>query len=140
LAFAKLEELRERLASMNPHDDPASTYKAAQLEVGNAEVDYNYCLYYPLGSTFSPPPAPRGPIEDGNTPTIRGNKYQLWEQTKECMQEGTLQDLKEGRVNWGLGSPARASGLFTLSSLLISILTIRLSSYEKAPISCYGLR
>lgn len=109
-ALARLEALRERLASMDPYDGSASAYKAARAEVEDAEVDYNYCLYYPMGPAFSPPPHKIYVPEEGNMTATEGKPYQLWEQTKECMQEGTLQDLKEGRITWGTGPPAQASG------------------------------
>lgn len=112
VALARLEALRERLASMEPDYSPTSAYKAAQAEVEDAKVDYYYCLYYPMGPAFSPPPPKIHVPGDGQMTATEEKTYQLWEQTKECMQEGTLKDLKEGRITWGTGPPARASGQF----------------------------
>lgn len=110
VALARLEGFRDRLARMDPHDGPASAYKAAQAEAEDAEVDYNYCLYYPLGPPFSPPLPKLYVPKDGEIAATERKKYQLWEQTKECMQEGTLQDLKEGRITWGVGPSAQGIG------------------------------
>lgn len=95
---------------MDPHDGPISAYKAAQVEFENAEVDYNYCLYHPSNTKFSPPPPKAYVPGNGNTIIMKGQKYQIWELTKECMVDGTLQNLKEGKIPWGTGLKAQAVG------------------------------
>ena len=98
LALTRLEGLRDRLAGMDPHDGPVSAYKAAKTEMENAEVDLNYCLYYPVNEDFSPPPsAPRRTPEKASTATQQ-KRARIWNLTKKCMVEGTLEELKDGNL------------------------------------------
>lgn len=98
MALERLEGLRVRLSSMNPHDGPISAYKSVQQEVHNAEVDYNYCLYFPSDEAFQPPP----PSTVRNTTPKKedGREYRLrlWTMVEHSMQEGTLQALREGKI------------------------------------------
>ncbi len=95
-AFTRLEGFRDRLSGMDPHDGPVSAYQAARVEMENAEVDYNYCLYYPFNEDFSPPPRNRAPQFVKRAKQWK--KICMWNQTKKCMKAGTLQDLKDGKI------------------------------------------
>lgn len=81
---------------MDPHHGPVSAYQAARVELENAEVDYNYCLYYPCNEVFRPPPAALGRQQKSNTATKE--RTRLWNVTKKCMREDTLQALKDGAL------------------------------------------
>lgn len=106
VALERVEGLRIRLSGMDPHDGPVSAYKSAEDELHDAEVDYNYCLYYPLDEEFCPPPgsAARNPIPKG---TSTGDSVRMWDMIERCMKEGTLPDLREkGRLAaWLKGAP-----------------------------------
>lgn len=95
---------------MDPHDGLVSAYKAAQVELEKAEVDYNYCLYYPVGTPFSPPPRIIGDSDTTNQYIANHKAYEIWQQIKEYMKEGTLEDFKEGRIYWGSGSKIQDNG------------------------------
>lgn len=98
VALERIEGLRIRLSALDPHDGPISAYKSAQQELHNAEVDYNYCLYFPAGEAFQPPP--RSTARNSTQKTQDGREYRLriWSMVEQCMKEGVLQDLKEGKT------------------------------------------
>ena len=84
---------------MNPHDGPVSAYQAARVELENAEVDYNYCLYYPLNEEFKPPPTSRARQPGKKATATQEARSRIWNLTKKCMLEGTLQGLKYGEMS-----------------------------------------
>ena len=98
VALERLEALRFRLSSMNSHDGPVSAYKAARQEVYNAEVDYNYCLYFPADEVFQSPPLATARESTSKKKDGREHRLRLWSMVEQCMKEGTLQDLKEGKI------------------------------------------
>ena len=98
MALERLESLRIRLSSMDPHDGPISAYKSAQQELHNAEVDYNYCLYFPSDQAFQPPPRFRVSNTTPKKEDGREYRLRLWTVVEHSMQEGTLQALKEGKI------------------------------------------
>lgn len=115
VALERVEGLRIRLSTMDRHDGPVSAYESAQQELHDAEVDYNYCLYFPFDEAFHPPPlstvrkvTPKS--KSSVEPTLR-----MWSMIEQCMKEGTLQELKEGKirvssaVSLGQQSPAPES-------------------------------
>ena len=91
---------------MNPNDGPVSAYKSVQQELNDAEVDYNYCLYFPSNSAFQPPPLSTA---RKSTPKkkkgSREFRLRLWTIVEQCMKDGTLQDLKDGKIP--VNSPER---------------------------------
>lgn len=105
MALARVEGLRIRLSAMDPHDGPVSEYKSAEEELHDAEVDYNYCLYFPTDEDFQPPPvsAARKSTPKG---TPISERVRMWSAIEQCMKEGTLQNLREeGRLAaWVEGS------------------------------------
>ena len=89
---------------MDPHDGPVSAYQAARTELENAEIDYNYCVYYPYNEDFSPPPK-QNRNGHGNRTANQQRRWRMWNLTRKSMEEGTLQDLKDGRLTGdGTGS------------------------------------
>ena len=106
MALERLEAFRFRLSSMNPDDGPVSAYKSVQQEMNDAEVDYNYCLYFPSNTAFQPPPL--ATARKFTPKKKKGSKefsLRLWSMVEQCMKDGTLQDLKDGKIS--VNSPER---------------------------------
>ena len=98
MALERLEGLRVRLSAMNPHDGPISVYKSAQQELHDAEVDYNYCLYFPVDEAFQPPPLSTARKFAPKEQDSREYRLRMWSMVEQCMNEGTLQDLGVGKI------------------------------------------
>lgn len=98
VALERVEGLRIRLSAMDPHDGPVSAYKSAQQELHDAEVDYNYCLYFPCDEEFQPPPLSTARKLTPKGKSSRERRERMWNMIKQCMKEGTLQDFKEGKI------------------------------------------
>ena len=103
-AAERLHSFRNRLKDIDENDNVA--YKSAQQEAYLADVDYNYCKFYPLDERFSPPPRS---VIPGTTPT-ESKKIQIWNVVKQCMKDGTLQDLKEGKIPNGQRHDSESDG------------------------------
>lgn len=99
MALERVEGLRIRLSAMDPHDGPVSAYGSAQQELHDAEVDYNYCLYFPDDEAFQPPPLSTARKFTPKRKDSREHRLRLWSMVEQCMKEGTLQDLKEGKIH-----------------------------------------
>ena len=111
VALERVEAYRIRLSFMDPSDGPVSAYKSAQQELNEAEVDYNYCLYFPSNKAFqSPPLSTARKSTPKNENERREFRLCLWSMVEQCMKEGTLQDLKDGRIP--VGSPERLAQPF----------------------------
>lgn len=98
MALERVKALRFRLSSMSPHDGPVSAYKSLKQELHNAEVDYNYCLYFPSHDAFQSPPlstASKSPSTKNDSGEYR---LRLWSVVEQCMKKGTLRDLKDGKI------------------------------------------
>lgn len=106
IARERFEGLRARLSALNPSDGPVSAYKSAQQELHDAEVDYNYCLYFPVNKAFKAPPlsVQRKISQSGGS---RESRLRMWTKIEQCMKEGTLQDLKEGKIRVGSSGSLR---------------------------------
>ena len=98
MALERLEGLRVRLASMHPHNGPVIAYKLTQQELHYADVDYNYCLYFPSDEAFQPPPPSTVPNTTPKQEDGREYRMRLWTVVEQSMKEGTLQALKEGKI------------------------------------------
>ena len=95
-ASRRLEGFRHRLSILDPHDGPVSTYKAAESELHDAEVDYNYCLYYPVDEDFIRPPT-KGERQDSTT--TQEKQIKLWDLVEQGMKTGRLlEDIRDGRI------------------------------------------
>lgn len=110
MALERVEGLRDRLSGMDPLDGPVSAYKSAQQELHEAEVDYNYCLYFPVDEVFQPPPLSTAHKFTPKRKNGREHRLRIWGVVEQCMKEGTLQDLKEGKLRMStaerLGQPS----------------------------------
>ena len=98
MALERVKALRFRLSSMNPHDGPVSAYIFTKQELHNAEVDYNYCLYFPSDEVFQSPP-----LSTAHKSTTKKNdsgeyRLRLRSVVEQCMKQGTLRDLKDGKI------------------------------------------
>lgn len=112
VALERVEGLRIRLSAIGPHDGPISAYKSAQQELHDAEVDYNYCLYFPVDEAFQSPPLSTAREFTPKKKDRRERRVRMWSMIEQCMKDGTLQDLKEGEIrvsDAGQQSPAQAS-------------------------------
>ena len=96
MALRRLEGFRHRLSTLDPHDGPVSAYKAAKSELHDAEVDYKYCLYYPINEDFKRPPTK---AKRQSSTTTEERQVQLWDLVEHHMEEGKpLEDIKCGRI------------------------------------------
>lgn len=96
VALRRLEGFRHWLSILDPHDGPVSTYKAAESELHDAEVDYNYCLYYPVDEDFIRPPMK---AERQVSTTTQEKQIKLWDLVEQRMKTGRpLEDIRDGRI------------------------------------------
>jgi len=106
-ATRTLNKLTKRLSSTTPSSpDHASLDK----QIYDAQVDLNYALFYPLHEKYTslyPRTAGQSPTE---TPQEIGGKGQrkseadrppLWALVEKCMADGTLQELRDGKLGGG---------------------------------------
>ena len=107
VALERVEGLRIRLSAIDPHDGPVSEYESAEEELHDAEVDYNYCLYFPTDEEFQPPPVSAARGFNPKERDSRERRVRMWDVIERCMKEGTLRDLREeGRfAAWLKGAP-----------------------------------
>ena len=100
MAFERVQGLRYRLSTLTPSDGPVSTYESAREELHDAEVDYNYCLYFPSDEAFLPPPLSAAHEITPKKKRSKAEDYRLclWSIVEQCMKVGTLQDLKDGKI------------------------------------------
>ena len=116
VALERLEGFRLRLSRMDPHDGPVSAYKAALQELYDAEVDYNYCLYFPADEAFQPPPLLNAPELIPKQEESKEYRFRMRSLVEQCMRKGTLQGLKDGEIQASsaecLGQPSLAKKSF----------------------------
>lgn len=73
-------------------------------QVHDAEVDYNYTLYYPLDRKYVSLWPPHKPAADGSgevrcsTTSSREEKDQMWKMVESCLENGTLAQLRSGAL------------------------------------------
>ena len=97
VALRRLEGFRHQLATLDPHDGPVSTYEVAKSEFHDAEVDYKYCLYYPINEDFVRPPTK---AKRQLFTTTEEKQVELWLLVEHYMEEGKpLDDIRNGRVS-----------------------------------------
>lgn len=107
-AERRLKKARKALSEATSDDDDKDI-EAKRRVVEEYEVDVNYAMYYPLELDYAPLfPTKRkkegenavegaGQDEEKGMEERQGDK-ELWELVKRCMADGTLQDLREGRL------------------------------------------
>ena len=98
MALERVKGLRIRLSTISPHDVSLSVYQSAQQELHDAEVDYNYCMYFPVDEAFQPPPLPTVRRIAQKRKDRTEYRIRMWNMIEHCMKEGTLQNLKHGKV------------------------------------------
>ena len=99
LALSRLEGFRQRLTALDPHDNHLElTY--SQREVHKAEVDYNYCLYYPTSKEWRPPPNSdkRDMLKAKSLTRPKQWRAALWGLIEKSMKSGTLEQVKDGSL------------------------------------------
>ncbi|KAL8773011.1 MAG: hypothetical protein Q9209_002031 [Squamulea sp. 1 TL-2023] len=97
-----LKQLRARLPSVQRN---SPEHEALELEIHNAEVNLNYTLYHPLMEKYIGI-FPRMTIEargkeDASVkdiPEARQPKPAMWAVVESCMENGTLQALRDGKL------------------------------------------
>ena len=104
-ATRNLKKLRTRLASA---DQGSTEYQTLESAVHIAEVDLNYALYHPLLEKYVGL-FPREKPEEGNAPgdlsmekiaESRLHKPSMWAKVEDCMDNGTLQALRDGKLRF----------------------------------------
>ena len=75
-------------------------YDTVLKKVHRAEVDFNYCQYYPVDRTYQPLSDWRdfGSEITNVMPSLNGTAAQLWKLVEHCMETGELNSLKEGSL------------------------------------------
>ncbi|CAK4033469.1 rRNA-processing EFG1 [Lecanosticta acicola] len=99
--------LKKARKDMKACEEGGKKKEELERKVANAEVDLNYALYFPLDQDYVKlwPTKKNGNGEEGSaTPEVEGAEparqgdQQMWELVKKCTKEGTLKDLREGRL------------------------------------------
>lgn len=99
-----------------------TVYQSVLEDIHNAEVDINYTMYHPLDEKYQslyPPKARDAAKDDGmiSTERTKGGKASrpaLWAVVEQCMREGNLIALRDGKLGRKLPeAEAQASGSIT---------------------------
>ena len=79
-------------------------YKEMKKRIHETEVHLNYCKYFPVNEDYLPLTFaknglnPLGSSKVDGTRNIERRAAQIWKLVEQCAQDGTLQDLKDGRL------------------------------------------
>ncbi|KAL8757061.1 MAG: hypothetical protein Q9199_002502 [Rusavskia elegans] len=120
-ATRNLKKLRTRLSSV-PRNSPE--HEALDLDIHNAEVDLNYTLYHPLTQKYIslfPRNETQGAVDGTATSgtemkQARQDKPAMWAVVESCMENGTLQALRDGNLRTGT-APVKALQSTTAKTL-----------------------
>lgn len=93
-ATRHLKQVRARYEEAEPDSEPS---RSLQKKAHEAEVDLNYALFYPLDEKYISL-FPKSSSKEPND-TTSASKPPMWETIEKCMLEGTLEKLREGRLN-----------------------------------------
>jgi len=95
-ALYKAQEKLKELPNQFPRGPKAPNALEALYE---AEIEFNYCFYYPAHEQWRNPPkvGQQGESIRSGTRTFEW-RIKLRDLVGECMRDGTLQDLKDGKV------------------------------------------
>ncbi|KAI4225630.1 MAG: hypothetical protein L6R36_003789 [Xanthoria steineri] len=112
-ATRNLKKLRTRLSS-SQRNSPEEQ-ETLDREIHNAEVDLNYTLYHPLTQKYSslfPRKETQEPLDGtatsaSKTMQARQDKPAMWAVVENCMENGTLQALRDGNLGTG-AAPVKA--------------------------------
>ena len=104
-AGRRLDALKERLSTT---ENVNSKIRRIQKRIYEAEVDYNYCFYYPAGRDYQSlfqGQEEVSEIEDEDETggkrkgRLHESKPPLWRMVERCMKTGKLEELKSGNVD-----------------------------------------
>lgn len=98
-----LKQLQKRLASTTAG---TGDYETLQSDIHNAEVDLNYALYHPLDEKYQslyPPESRRinkkeEEPDQKTPPEEKDSRSTIWNVVEQCMEEGTLTALRDGKL------------------------------------------
>ncbi|KAL8726363.1 MAG: hypothetical protein Q9166_006770 [cf. Caloplaca sp. 2 TL-2023] len=99
-ATRTLKKLRSRLPSVQRN---TPEHEKLEIEIQIAEVDLNYALYHPLTEKyigiFPRQETTTAQEETGHGPAQRRqNRPAMWAVVESCMENGTLQALRDGKL------------------------------------------
>jgi hypothetical protein len=107
-ATKRLKQARKRLSNFDGDED--SRVNLAR-RVDDAEVDVNYAQYFPLEQHYvSLFPRKRDDEDEEDSRSGTGEQdmvverkgdQEMWQRVKQCMADGTLDDLRNGRLSEG---------------------------------------
>ena len=79
-------------------------YKEMKKRVHETEVHLNYCKYFPVNEDYLPLTFAKNGLNQLNGSKVDGTRSierraaQIWKLVEQCARDGTLQDLKDGRL------------------------------------------
>lgn len=106
-AERRLKKKRKEVKILEDRGDAGEDeVESVKGEVKDLEVDVNYAIYFPLERDYVslyPTRRKKGDEEGEEAAPEEGEgkrqgDAEMWEKVKRCMEEGTLQDLREGRL------------------------------------------
>ena len=100
----------QRLKRISPKKVKA--YETVSNKVHRAEVDLNYCKYYPKNRPYQALSEWRdfGKEITNAVPSLTGTPAQLWKLVEDCMSTGSLQELTEGNLDSTRRGPGDLAG------------------------------
>ena len=100
-ATRALKKLKRRLDASSPE---TSDYTQLAKEVHDAEIDMNYTIYHPLTEKYQSL-FPRQDVAGGEERAARKlvtEKPAVWKVVERCTADGTLEALRDGKVETGM--------------------------------------
>ena len=79
-------------------------YEKMKKRVHETEVHLNYCKYFPVNEDYLPLTCAKNGLNQSNssdfdsTRIVERRAAQIWKLVEQCARDGTLQDLKDGRL------------------------------------------
>ncbi|KAL9632153.1 MAG: hypothetical protein Q9164_005501 [Protoblastenia rupestris] len=104
-ATRNLKKLKSRLAEAMPS---SVEYQRLEKAMHQAEIDVNYTLYHPLtekylslfqGNKGGKSASPMSDSSNGVTGQQISNRPHIWFVVEQCMQEGSLDALRDGKLS-----------------------------------------
>lgn len=91
------KRLKKRLDASSPD---TSEYKQLEKELHDAEIDVNYTIYYPLTEKYQSLFPRQGDAGGGETATRKlvAGKPAMWKMVERCSADGTLDTLRDGKL------------------------------------------
>ena len=82
-----------------------SSYEKMKKRIHDTEIHLNYCKYFPVTEDYLPLALAKNGVYHSNGSKDYDNRAserkaaQIWKLVEQCTQDGTLQDLKDGRLD-----------------------------------------